>query len=90
MYFPGGSDGKASACNAGDLGLIPGLARSPGEGKGYPLQYSGLDNSMDCIVNGVAKRWTRLSDFQKDGVTELKPRIKLGILRFKGPELKGS
>ena len=44
---PGGSDGKESACNAGDLGLIPGLGRSPGEGKGYPLQYSGLENSMD-------------------------------------------
>ena len=45
--FPGGSDGKESACNAGDLGSIPGLGRSPGEGKGYPLQYSGLQNSMD-------------------------------------------
>ena len=45
--FPGGSDSKESACNAGDRGLIPGLGRSPGEGKGYPLQYSGLENSMD-------------------------------------------
>ena len=44
-----GSDGKESACNAGDLGLIPGLGRSPGEGKVYLLQYSGLENSMDCI-----------------------------------------
>ena len=52
-----------SACNAGDLGLIPGLGRSLGEGKGYPLQYSGLENSMDCIVHGVAKSRTRLSDF---------------------------
>ena len=43
--------------------MIPGLGRSPGEGKGYPLQYSGLENSMDCIVYGVAKSWTRLSDF---------------------------
>ena len=51
------------ACNVGDLGSIPGLGRSPGEGKGYPLQYSGLENSMDCIVHGVAKSWTRLSDF---------------------------
>ena len=49
------SVGKESICNAGDLGLIPGLGRSPGEGKGYPLQYSGLENSMDCIVHGVAK-----------------------------------
>ena len=46
-----------------DLGLIPGLERSPGEGKGYPLQYSGLENSIDCIVHGVEKSWTRLSDF---------------------------
>ena len=54
--------GKESACNAGDLGLIPGLGRSPGEGKGYPLQYSGLENSTDCIVCGVAKSQTQLSD----------------------------
>ena len=47
MDFPGASAGKESACNAGDLGLIPGLGRSPGEGNGYPLQYSGLENSMD-------------------------------------------
>ena len=47
--FPCGSAGKESACNAGDLGSIPGLGRSPGEGKGYPLQYSGLENSMDCV-----------------------------------------
>ena len=46
---------KESACNAGDLGLIPGLGRSPGEGKGYPLQYSGLENSMGCMVCGVTK-----------------------------------
>ena len=51
--FPYGSAGKESTCNAGDLGSIPGLGRSPGEGKGYPLQYSGLENSMDCIVHGV-------------------------------------
>ena len=51
------------ACNAGDLGSIPGLGRSPGEGKGYPLQYSGLENSMDCIVHWVTKSWTRLSNF---------------------------
>ena len=49
--------------DAGDLGSIPGLGRSPGEGKGYPLQYSGLENSKGCIVHGVAKSWTRLSDF---------------------------
>ena len=64
MGFPGGSAAKESACNAGDLGLIPGLGRSPGEGKGYPLQYSGLKNSMDCTVHGVSKSQTQLSYFQ--------------------------
>ena len=58
LGFPDGSAGKESTCNAGDLGSIPGLGRSPGEGEGYPLQYSGLENSMDCIVRGVAKSWT--------------------------------
>ena len=74
MSFPGGSDGKESTWNAGDLGSIPGLGRSPRdlhpsqdedypEGKDYLLQYSGLENSMDCIVFGVAKSQTRLSKF---------------------------
>ena len=63
MGFPDGSNGKESACNAEDPDLIPGLGRSPGEGKGYPLQYSGLESSMDCIAHGVAKSRTRLSDF---------------------------
>ena len=53
--FPGGSDGEESACNVGDLGSIPRLGRSPGEGNGYPLQYSGLENSMDGIVHGVTE-----------------------------------
>ena len=61
--FPCGLAGKESACNAGDLGSIPGLGRSPGEGKAYPLQYSVLENSMDCIVHGVAKSQTRLRNF---------------------------
>ena len=61
--FPYGSADKESACNAGDLGLIPGLGRSPGEGNGYPLQYSGLENSMDCIVHGVTKSQPQLSCF---------------------------
>ena len=56
--FPGGSEGKESTCNAGNLGSIPELGRSPGEGIGYPLQYSGLENSMDCIVCGIAKNQT--------------------------------
>ena len=58
LGFPGGSAGTESACNAGDLGSIPGLERSPGEGKGYPLQYSGLENSVDFIVHGVIKSRT--------------------------------
>jgi len=61
--FPGDSAGKESTCNAGDLGLILGLGRSPGEGKGYPLKYSGLENSMDCRVHSVAKCGTWLSNF---------------------------
>ena len=68
MDFPGGSDDEESACNAGDLGLIPELGRSPGEGNGYPLHYSYLENPMDrgawwATVHGVAKNWTQLSDF---------------------------
>ena len=54
---------KVSTCNAGDLDSIPGLGRFPGERKGYPLQYSGLENSMDYVGHGVAKSWTRLSNF---------------------------
>ena len=63
LGFPGGSAGKESSHNAGDLGSVLGLGRPPGKGKGYPLQYSGLENPMDCIVHGVVKSWTRLSDF---------------------------
>ena len=66
--FPGSSDGKASAYNVGDLGSIPGSGRSPGEGNDNPLQYSCLENPRDrgawgATVQGVAKSWTRLSDF---------------------------
>ena len=61
--FPGGSAGEEFACNVGDLGLIPELGRSPGEVKGYSLQYSDLENFMDYKVHGVAKSQTRLSDF---------------------------
>ena len=65
--FPRGSESKESACNAGDLGLIPGLGRSPGEGNGNPLQYSCLENPMDreawqATVHVVAKSWTQLND----------------------------
>ena len=63
MGLPGGSVGKESACNARDLGSIPGLGRSPGEGNSYLLQYSGLENSMNCKVHGVTKSQTQLSSF---------------------------
>ena len=68
MDFPGGSDGKESACDVGDLGSIPGLGRSPGEGNGNPLYYSYLENPMDrgawwAIVHAVTKNWIQLSNF---------------------------
>ena len=58
MDFLVGSAGKESTCNVRDLGSIPGLGRSPGEGNSYPLQYSGMENSMDCIAHRVTKSWT--------------------------------
>ena len=66
MGFPGGSDGKESACNAGDLGSIPGLGRYLGEGNGYPLQFSCLENPVDretwrATAHAIEKNWTRLS-----------------------------
>ena len=66
--FPGGSDGKESACSVGNTGSIPGLGRSPGEGNGKPLQYSCLENPMggeawQSTAHGVPKSWTQLSDF---------------------------
>ena len=63
LGFPCCSAGKESAHNVGDLGSVPRLGRSPGEGKSYPLQDSGLENFMDCIVHGVPKSQTQLSDF---------------------------
>ena len=75
MGFTGGSAGKESYCNVGDLGLIPGLGRSPGEGKGYSLQYSGLENSMDSIVHGVAKSRTRLSNFHSLTEHQFKDKV---------------
>ena len=68
LGFPGGSEVKVSACNVRDLGSIPGLGRSPGEGNGNPVQYSCLENPMDrgawwATVHGVAKSQTRLNDF---------------------------
>ena len=72
LGFPGGSQVKASDCNTGDLGSIPGLGRTPGEGNGNPLQYSCLENPMDggawwATVHRVAKSQTRLSDFTHSG-----------------------
>ena len=69
--FPGGSACKEAACNAGDLGLIPGLGRSPGGGKGDPLQYPGRENSLDCVVHRVVKSQTRLTTFTSLHVTLL-------------------
>ena len=64
LGFPGGSSGKDSICNAGDLGSVPGFGRSPREWNSYPFQYTGLENSMECIVHGVAKSWKWwLNDF---------------------------
>ena len=86
--FPGGSEVNASACNAGDLGSIPGLGRSPGEGNGNPLQYSCLENPMDrgawwATVHRVAKSWTRLSDFTFTFTMVRPPLLKLGTM---GPQ----
>ena len=66
LGFPCGSASKESACDTGDLCSIPGLGRSPGKGKGYPLQYSGLENSMGCIVHEVKNSQTQLSNFHFD------------------------
>ena len=77
----GGSAGKESACNAGDLGLIPGLGRSPGEGKGYPLQCSGLENSVDCISswgNKVGHNWATFTHL----LTFLAAMIRLAPLKL--------
>ena len=68
LDFPGGSDSEESACNSADLGSIPGLARTLREGNGHPLQYSGLENFMDCIVHGVSKSQTQPSDSQFSSV----------------------
>ena len=66
-----------SACSAGDLALIPGLGRSAREGKGYPLQYSGLENSMHCIVHGVTKSQTQLSDFHFTSLHKMRKYSKI-------------
>ena len=73
LSFPGGSDGKESAYNTGDLGVIPGLGRSPGEGNGYSLQYSCLENSMDrgawlATVHGVTKELNMTEQLNKNKI----------------------
>ena len=73
--FPDSSVGMESTCSAGDLGLIPGWGRPPGEGKGYPLQYSGLENSMDCIAHGVAKSQTQLIKLHFHFHTSIKSKV---------------
>ena len=80
--FPGSSAGKESACNAGDLGSIPGLGRSPGEGKGYPLQYACLENSMDggawqATVHRVSKSRTQLSNFHFHFLFSIRNQLKI-------------
>ena len=79
--FPGGSDGKESACSVEDLGLIPRLGRSPGEGNSYPLQYSGLEHSMDHIVHGVSKSRTWLRDFDFWLIQECEAYLETGLLK---------
>ena len=77
-----------STCNVGDLGSIPGSGRSPGEGKGYPLQYSGLENSIDSIVCGVAKSQTRLSDFHFTSLHLLKLCHQMATLEIRSSTYK--
>ena len=85
MGFPFGSAGKEFTCNVDDLGSIPELERSPGEGKGYPLHYSGLENSLGCLVHGVTKSLTRLSDlhFHFQWVIMTSYMIEKGMLSLK-------
>ena len=87
LGFPCGSAGKESTCNAGDLGSIPELGQSPGEGKGYPFQYSGLENSMDSIVHGLAKSQTGLSDFHFHYLDMLLLLLLLLLSRFSRVQL---
>ena len=96
LGFPCGSAAKESAYSAGDLGSIPGLGRFPGEGKGYLLQYSGLENTMDCIVHGVANSRTRLDNFHFHKICTLQSKAstlqeaKLSELQFLFPLLDPS
>ena len=73
-----------NVCNAGDLGSIPGLERYSGEGKGCPFQYSGLENSMDYTVHGVAKSWTRLSNFHSIFTSLQQETMEMEVLEWLG------
>ena len=91
VSVPGGSDDKESSCKMGDLGLIPGLARSSGERKGYSLQYSGLENSMDrgawqAAVHGIAKNWTWLGNFHFHSYEKSKSKNKIPQIKLIGTE----
>ena len=90
--FCDGSDGKASALNEGNPGSIPGSERSPGEGNGNPLQHSCLKNPMDggtwqATVHGVAKNWTRLSDFMIQNKLNFKSRLDLPCINMNPPQV---
>ena len=89
MGFPCGSAGKESACNVGNVGLIPGLGRYPGEGKACPLQYSGLENSMECIIQGVTKSWTRLFEGLSLSLSQIYNSIKVQIIKMVSETLVG-
>ena len=80
ISFPGLRAHLRETCSARDLGSIPGLGRSPGEGKGYPLQYSGLENSTDCIVHWIAKSQTQMSDFHFTSLKEMVSRGSRGTV----------
>ena len=86
LGFPCGSAGKESACNAGDLGSIPGLGESPGEGKGYQFQYSGLENSMDCIamrLQRVGHDWPTFTSLLIFRERKIKTRVFIKLLDLK-------
>ena len=80
FYIPCGSVGKISPCQTGDLGSIPGLGRSPGEGRGCPFQYSGLENSIECIVHGVTKSRAWLNNFRFTSLHKTKSNWKQCVM----------
>ena len=87
LCFPGGSAGEEPAHSAGDLASIPGWGGSPREGNGYPLRYSGLENSTGCIVCGVSQSWTRPSDFHFPGPLSGFPLSRMSLISTRGPPI---